>query len=73
MNLREERLMFGVTVAEMREMLEESITFKLSGPAMVIASMLSNAQEEIALGMNERARQTINQTKWILTNYMTKN
>ena len=33
--------MYGCTVSEMREAVEESITFRFSGAAMYVASMLS--------------------------------
>ena len=41
---RREVRMYGVTEAGMRESVEQSITFRLSGPAMVAASILSDAQ-----------------------------
>lgn len=65
----QELRMFGCTSAELRESIEGSITFDLTGPAMVAASMLSDAQEEIARGMSEEARQTINRAKWVLFEY----
>ena len=36
--------MYGVTEAGMRESIEQSITFKFSGPAMIAASLMSDAQ-----------------------------
>jgi len=39
--------MYGVTEAGMRESIEQSITFKFSGPAMIAASLMSDAQEMI--------------------------
>jgi len=39
---------------------------------MLAASFMSNAQEEIEMGMNERARQTLNCAKFILFNYVMK-
>lgn len=61
--------MFGVTRAELKEFVESSLTFEVSGPAMVAASMMSDAQEEIAHGMIEEARQTLNRAKWVLFKY----
>ena len=40
--------MYGVTEAEMREAVEQSITFRHSGPAMMAASIMSDCQEMIA-------------------------
>ena len=36
--------MYGCTEAQMRESVEESITFRFSGPAMMAASLMSDAQ-----------------------------
>lgn len=71
--------MYGVTEAGMRESIESSITFKLSGPAMIAASILSDAQEminteygDIDYMRAEDARQAINRAKWVLFEYMSK-
>ena len=71
--------MYGVTEAGMREAVESSMTFKLSGPMMVAASILSDAQEminteygEVDFMRAEDARQAINRAKWILFEYMGK-
>ena len=68
--------MFGVTEAGMREAVESSSTFKFSGPAMMVASMLSDAQEMINLEYGdvdsmrvEDARQLLNRAKFILFEY----
>lgn len=67
--------MYGVTVAGMREAVESGITFKFTGPAMVVASMMSDAQEIIAFSGNdemarEDARQLLNRAKWVLATYI---
>ena len=67
-----ETRMYGCTEADLRESVENSITFKLSGPAMIVAGMMSDAQEEIAHGMDESARQTLNRAKFVLFTYVTK-
>ncbi len=71
--------MYGVTVAGMRESVESSMTFKLSGPMMVAAGILSDAQEminteygEVDYMRAEDARQAINRAKWIMFEYMGK-
>lgn len=67
--------MYGCTEAQMREAVESSITFKLSGPAMVAASMLSDAQEMMAyeqpdFNVIEDQRQLINRAKFVLFTYV---
>ena len=61
--------MYGCTVADMRATVEESLDLRFGGGAMVAMSMLSDAQEEVARGMQEHARQTINRAKWVIHNY----
>ena len=69
--------MYGVTEAGMREAIESSITFKLSGPAMIVASMMSDAQEMMAyeqpdFNTIEDQRQLLNRAKWVLMTYIMK-
>ena len=42
--------MYGVTEAELRESVERSITFRTSGPAMMVAGLMSDCQEMVAYG-----------------------
>ena len=46
---------------------KESLTFKFSGMPMVIMSILSDSQEQMARGDSESARQTINVAKYLLS------
>ena len=73
--------MYGVTEARMRESVESSLTFKLSGPAMIVASMMSDCQELMAYGpydldtlsnIQEDQRQLLNRAKWVLFEYVMK-
>jgi hypothetical protein len=71
--------MYGVTVAGMRESVESSFTFKFSGPAMMVASLMSDAQEminpeygDVDYMRAEDARQCLNRAKWILFEYVMK-
>jgi len=73
--------MYCVTVAGMRESVESSLTFKLSGPAMMAASLLSDCQEMMAYGpydsdtlanIQEDQRQLLNRAKWVLFEYVMK-
>ena len=68
--------MYGCTEAQMREAVESSSTFKFSGPAMVVASMLSDAQEMMAyeqpdFNTIEDQRQLLNRAKFVLFTYIT--
>ena len=71
--------MYGCTQAQMREAVESSITFKFSGPAMVAASMMSDAQEMVSYGpydsdtlanILEDQRQLLNRAKFVLFTYV---
>ena len=73
--------MYGVTEAELREWLEDSITFRTSGPAMVVAGLMSDCQEMVSYGpydgdtlanILEDQRLTLNRAKWILFEYCMK-
>ena len=46
---------------------KESLTFKFSGMSMVITSILSDSQEQMARGDTESARQAINVAKYLLS------
>ena len=60
--------MFGITTEGMKAAFEDAL--ELNGPKMLVMSQLSDAQEEIALGLHEQARQTINRAKWIVSQYL---
>ena len=78
---------YGCTVAEMREAVEESLTFRFSGPVMCAMSLMSDCQEMLAHGngqlgisgspeitprVSDEIRQTLNRAKWILSTYATE-
>ena len=74
--------MYGVTEAGMRQAVESSFTFRVSGPAMMAASLMSDCQEMVSYGpydsdtlanILEDQRQTLNRAKWILFEYVMKN
>lgn len=72
--------MYGCTVVQMKEAVEESLTFRFgfSGPAMMAASLMSDCQEMLASDNGgsydfmvvEDVRQTLNRAKWILATYV---
>ena len=67
--------MYGCTESEMRQAVESSSTFRFSGPAMVVASMMSDAQEIMAyeqpdFNTIEDQRQLLNRAKFVLFEYI---
>ena len=67
--------MYGCTEAQMREAVESSSTFRFSGPAMVVASMMSDAQEMMSyeqpdFNTIEDQRQLLNRAKFVLFEYI---
>ncbi len=67
--------MYGCTEAKLRESIESSITFKFSGPAMIAASIMSDAQEMLSFGgqsenSRDHVRQMLNKAKWVLFTYV---
>lgn len=72
-DLQWEKQCYGCTEQELRNSMDNDLTARLTGGyEMVVASLLSNAQEEIEFGMTENARQSINVAKFVLFNYMKK-
>ena len=64
---------YGMSEDALRNIVENDITADITGNyTMLVASFMSNAQEEIEMGMGERARQTINCAKFILFEYVNK-
>jgi len=69
--------MYGMTESRMRDNIERSTTFKFSGPGMIVAGMLSDAQEmfaysEPSASTIEEHRQLMNRAKWALFEYVMK-
>lgn len=80
---RREVRMYGCTAEQIREDVEQSITFKFSGAAMLVAGMLSDAQEMVGYHFSandsdrlanilEEQRQLLNRAKFIMFEYMMK-
>lgn len=71
--------MYGCTEAQMREAVENSSTFRFSGPARMAASLMSDCQEMLTnddggqfdMMLVEDVRQALNRAKWILFTYVT--
>jgi hypothetical protein len=78
---RREIRMYGTTVDQMRECVEESLTYRFSGAAMYAMSLMSDAQEMVNYGPHdsdtwfnimEDQRQLLNRAKWVLSTYVIK-
>jgi hypothetical protein len=67
-NLEWEMQAYGSPKAEILESITDSLTFKLSGPGMVVASYLSDAQEIMEYSPNT-ARQYINVAKMVMVEF----
>ena len=77
MQRQREFKMYGCTEADLRNSVESSITFKVSGAEMVAAGIMSDCQELMEMGgqsasTREQVRQMLNQAKWILFTYAMK-
>jgi len=75
MQHQKEIRMYGCTEAQMREAVEQRLAFH-RGPAMMVASLMSDSQEminteygEVDYMRAEDARQCLNRAKWILFEY----
>ena len=55
------------------ESVKDSITYKFTGGNMVVAGLMSDAQELMAVGDVERSRQTLNVAKTIMFEIMDGN
>lgn len=66
--------MFGCTESQVLSMIENNLYAKLlgkdAGDLMLAMSILSDAQEVMAMGSVEQARQFINKSKYILSECM---
>lgn len=63
---------FGCLLEDLRDAVDNSLAIKagMGGPAMVVMSMLSDAQELLASGRTDQANQEINKAKWVLSTYL---
>lgn len=67
----EELACYGCSREELGQSVDAAFSVKfpeMGGYAMVVASMLSDAQEEIERGLDDQARKTLNRAKWVLAN-----
>ncbi len=57
---------YGCNFQEFLADVANSITYKFSGANMVVAGLMSDAQEQMAFGDTEGARKTLNLAKGVL-------
>lgn len=62
--------MYGMLASEIDDEMRDANEPLMGGLPMMVMSILSNVQEEIAIGYHERARQNINVCKYILSDVM---
>lgn len=71
-----EKRMYGMSAEDIQEQYMDSLTAKLSGLEMVVAGLLSDTQELMAMGGNEKnplieqARKNLNIAKFVLFEMM---
>ena len=58
--------MYGCDFQAFLVSVRDSITYKFSGANMIVAGLMSDAQEQMAFGDTEGARQTLNRAKGVL-------
>jgi hypothetical protein len=58
--------MYGCDIDDFVDSVVESITYKVSGVNMVVAGLMSDAQEQMAFGDINGARQSLNKAKALL-------
>ena len=65
-----ELTMYGCNITEYKESVRRSFTYRYTGGNMVVAGLMSDAQELMAMGDSETARQYLNRAKSILFDIM---
>lgn len=64
---------YGCNFQQFLNNITSSATYKLSGAYMIVAGLMSDAQEQIAMGDLEGGRQTLNRAKGVLFEIMDGN
>lgn len=67
-----EKRMYGMSAEDIQEQYMNGLTAKLSGLEMVVASILSDAQELLQMNRNDEARKMMNIAKFVLFEMMDK-
>ena len=61
-----DKMMYGCDIEAFKESVKDSFTYSVTGGYMVVASLLSDAQEQLAQGDDFGARQTLNKAKALI-------
>ena len=61
-----DKMMYGCDIEAFKESVKDSFTYRVTGGYMVLASLLSDAQEQLAHGDDFGARQTLNKAKALI-------
>ena len=61
---------YGISTKDIQEQYMQSITARYAGLEMVVMSILSDAQELLAMGATNDSRQYMNRAKFILSEMM---
>jgi len=61
---------YGCDIEAFKECIKDSITYKLCGGAMVVAGLMSDAQEMMAHGDTHEANQYLNRAKALVSDMM---
>ena len=67
---KDQERMFGMSEEDIREQYMNGLTAKLSGLEMVVAGILSDAQELLQMNRNDEARKMMNIAKFVLFEMM---
>jgi hypothetical protein len=74
MTQEQEIKVYGMTVSEMKEMVENSILYKIGQMDMMVMGMMSDAQELVSYRQDawliEEQRRLLNRAKWVLAHYV---
>ena len=65
-----EQSMYGCDIEAYKDSVRRSITYRFTGGNTVVAGLMSDAQELMAMGQTETARQHLNRAKAILFDIM---
>jgi hypothetical protein len=65
-----EMQMYGCDIDAFKKSVKDSFTYEVAGGAMIIAGLMSDAQELMALGDTETARQYLNRAKALVFDMM---
>jgi hypothetical protein len=60
---------YGCDIAAFLASVEQSLTFTLGGPGLVLMALLSDSQELICGGATVAAHQTISRAKYLICHY----